>query len=154
MCQYICQTSGPGKTFFISLILATIHSRSEIALSVTSFGIAATLLEWGRTALSALQSKLILKVTYEPILNILKNSAMAKVLKTCNAHWSLSIALWKACVIISIVLGRNDFAVRRCPSSAARHSEITYRWTQRVHKLLSFVELYVPILILTTHTHC
>ncbi|KAE9524425.1 hypothetical protein AGLY_015146 [Aphis glycines] len=46
---------GTGKTFVISLILATIRSRSQIALAVTSSGIAATLLEGGRTAHSALK---------------------------------------------------------------------------------------------------
>jgi len=45
---------GTGKTFVISLILATIRSRSQIALAVASSGIAATLLEGGRTAHSAL----------------------------------------------------------------------------------------------------
>jgi len=38
---------GTGKTFVISLILATIWSRSQIALAVASSGIAATLLESG-----------------------------------------------------------------------------------------------------------
>ena len=43
-----------GKTFLISLILATICSHNEIALTFASFGIAATLLEGGRTAPSVL----------------------------------------------------------------------------------------------------
>ncbi|KAE9524087.1 hypothetical protein AGLY_015452 [Aphis glycines] len=46
---------GTGKTFVISLILATIRSRSQIALAVAYSGIAATLLEGGRTAHSALK---------------------------------------------------------------------------------------------------
>jgi len=46
---------GTGKTFVISLILATSRSRSQIALAVASSGIAATLLEGGRTAYSALK---------------------------------------------------------------------------------------------------
>ena len=33
---------GTGKTSFISLILATIHSHNEIALALASSGIAAT----------------------------------------------------------------------------------------------------------------
>ncbi|GBO99337.1 hypothetical protein EVAR_91868_1 [Eumeta japonica] len=43
---------GTGKTFVI-LILATIRSRCDIALALASSGIAATLLDGGRTAHSA-----------------------------------------------------------------------------------------------------
>lgn len=46
---------GTGKTFVISLILATIRSEQKIALALASSGIAATLLEGGRTAHSALK---------------------------------------------------------------------------------------------------
>ncbi|XP_044599590.1 uncharacterized protein LOC123275503 [Cotesia glomerata] len=41
---------GTGKTFLISLILAKIRSNNGIALAVASSGIAATLLDGGRTA--------------------------------------------------------------------------------------------------------
>lgn len=75
---------GTGKTFLISLILATIRSRSEIALALASSGIAATLLEGGRTAHSALKLPLNLQVDEEPTCNISKNSAMAKVLQQCK----------------------------------------------------------------------
>lgn len=75
---------GTGKTFLISLILATIRSRSEIALALASSGIAATLLEGGRTAHSALKLRLNLQVDEEPTCNISKNSAMAKVLQQCK----------------------------------------------------------------------
>ncbi|GBP31344.1 hypothetical protein EVAR_13463_1 [Eumeta japonica] len=44
---------GTGKTFVISLILATIRSRCDIALALASSGIAATLLDGGRTAFCA-----------------------------------------------------------------------------------------------------
>ncbi|GBP83811.1 hypothetical protein EVAR_56994_1 [Eumeta japonica] len=46
---------GTGKTFVVSLILATIRSEQNIALALASSGIAATLLEGGRTAHSALK---------------------------------------------------------------------------------------------------
>ena len=46
---------GTGKTFLISLILAEIRSNNGIALAVASSGIAATLLDGGRTAHSALK---------------------------------------------------------------------------------------------------
>ncbi|KAJ8873300.1 hypothetical protein PR048_026934 [Dryococelus australis] len=46
---------GTGKIFLSSLILATIRSHNEIALALASSGIAAALLEGGRTAHSALK---------------------------------------------------------------------------------------------------
>ncbi|ESN93959.1 hypothetical protein HELRODRAFT_180370 [Helobdella robusta] len=45
---------GIGKTFLISLLLARIRWRNDVALALASSGIAATLLEGGRTAHSAL----------------------------------------------------------------------------------------------------
>ena len=41
---------GTGKTYLINLLLAKVRSRSQVALAVASSGIAATLLEGGRTA--------------------------------------------------------------------------------------------------------
>jgi type II secretory pathway predicted ATPase ExeA len=49
---------GTGKTFLITLILATIHSKNEIDLALASSGIVATLVEGGRTAHSALKLSL------------------------------------------------------------------------------------------------
>jgi hypothetical protein len=46
---------GTKKTFLISLILATIRSQNCIAFALASSSIAATLLEGGRTAHSALK---------------------------------------------------------------------------------------------------
>lgn len=84
---------GTGKTFLISLLLASIRSRSDIALAVASSGIAATLLEGGRTAHSALKLPLNLQANEEPTCNISKNSAMAHVLKTCK------IIIWDECTM-------------------------------------------------------
>ncbi|GFU47736.1 ATP-dependent DNA helicase [Trichonephila clavipes] len=55
---------GTGKTFLISLILAKIRSQQKIALAVASSGIAATLLDGGRTAHSTF--KLPLDVHNKP----------------------------------------------------------------------------------------
>lgn len=48
---------GTGKTFLLNLILATVRSKSEIALAVASSGIAATLFSGGRTAHSTFKLK-------------------------------------------------------------------------------------------------
>lgn len=52
---FIDAPGGTGKTFFLSLILATIRSQNNIALVIASSGIAPTLLDGGRTAHSALK---------------------------------------------------------------------------------------------------
>lgn len=84
---------GTGKTFLISLILATIRSRGHVAIAVASSGIAATLLEGGRTAHSAFKLPLNMQITSEPTCNIPKNSAMAKVLKNSK------IIIWDECTM-------------------------------------------------------
>ncbi|XP_073835848.1 uncharacterized protein, partial [Musca autumnalis] len=84
---------GTGKTFLISLILATVRARLEIALAVASSGIAATLLEGCRTAHSALKLPLNLQSVQEPICNISKNSSMAKVLRASK------IIIWDECTM-------------------------------------------------------
>lgn len=84
---------GTGKTFLISLLLATVRSRSDIAVAVASSGIAATLLEGGRTAHSAFKLPLNLQVIEEPTCNISKNSAMAKVLQKSE------IIIWDECTM-------------------------------------------------------
>ncbi|ESO11895.1 hypothetical protein HELRODRAFT_151766, partial [Helobdella robusta] len=46
---------GTGKTFLILLLLARIRSQNDVALALASSRIAATLLEGGQTAYSALK---------------------------------------------------------------------------------------------------
>lgn len=84
---------GTGKTFLITLILATIRSKNEIALALASSGIAATLLEGGRTAHSALKLPLNMQSNETPTCNISKNSAMAKVLQQCK------LIVWDECTM-------------------------------------------------------
>jgi hypothetical protein len=84
---------GTGKTFLITLILATIRSKNEIALALASSGIAATLREGGRTAHSALKLPLNMQSNETPTCNISKNSAMAKVLQQCK------LIVWDECTM-------------------------------------------------------
>lgn len=84
---------GTGKTFLISFILATIRSQNKIALALASSGIAATLLEGGRTAHSALKLPLNMQSNETPTCNISKNSAMAKVLQQCQ------LIVWDECTM-------------------------------------------------------
>jgi hypothetical protein len=69
---------GTGKTFLISLILASVRAQSSIALALASTGIAATLLEGGRTAHSALKLPLNLQINENPVCNISNNQPWQK----------------------------------------------------------------------------
>ncbi|XP_053945028.1 uncharacterized protein LOC128854731 [Anastrepha ludens] len=82
---------GTGKTFLISLILATIRSERKIALALASSGIAATLLDGGHTAHSALKLPLNMQAIETPTCNISRSSGMAKVSQQA------SIILWDEC---------------------------------------------------------
>ncbi|XP_053949404.1 ATP-dependent DNA helicase pif1-like [Anastrepha ludens] len=82
---------GTGKTFLISLILATIRSERKIALALASSGIAATLLDGGHTAHSALKLPLNMQAIETPTCNMSRSSGMAKVLQ------QTSIILWDEC---------------------------------------------------------
>ncbi|CAB3247106.1 unnamed protein product [Arctia plantaginis] len=84
---------GTGKTFLMSVVLATVRARSNIAVAVVSSEIAATLLEGCRTAHSALKLPLNLPTIEEPTCNITKNSAMAKVLSASK------IVIWDECTM-------------------------------------------------------
>ncbi|VEN49979.1 unnamed protein product [Callosobruchus maculatus] len=82
---------GTGKTFLISLI--SIRSENGIALALASSRIAATLLEGGRTAHSALKLSLNMRITESPTCNISRNSAMAKVLQQSR------LIVWDECTM-------------------------------------------------------
>ncbi|XP_026463605.1 uncharacterized protein LOC113380822 [Ctenocephalides felis] len=84
---------GTGKTFLMSLVLASVRARSNIAVAVASSGIAATLLEGCRTAHSAFKLPLNLQTIEEPTCNIAKHSAMAKVLAVSK------IIIWDECTM-------------------------------------------------------
>ncbi|XP_050065740.1 uncharacterized protein LOC126554747 [Aphis gossypii] len=84
---------GTGKTFVISLILAEIRSNNGIALAVASSGIAATLLDGGKTAHSVFKLPLNIQNNPDAVCNIKKQSSMATVLKRCK------IIIWDECTM-------------------------------------------------------
>jgi len=84
---------GTGKTFLITLLLATIRSQNGIALALASSGIAATLLEGGRTAHSALKLPLNMQTIETLTCNISRNSAMVKVLQQSK------LIVWNECTM-------------------------------------------------------
>ena len=84
---------GTGKTFVINLILAKIRQQSKIAIAVASSGIAATLLEGGRTAHSAFKLPLNLSHCENPLCNISKGTGQANILQKCE------IIVWDECTM-------------------------------------------------------
>lgn len=84
---------GTGKTFLINLLLAKTRMHKCIALAVASSGIAATLLNGGRTAHSAFKLPLDLTRQDTPLCNISKSSAMAKVLQKAK------LIVWDECTM-------------------------------------------------------
>ncbi len=70
---------GYGKTFLFNMILAKVRSDNKIAIAVASSGIAALLLNGGRTAHS--RFKIPIKVTEISTLNINQQSELAELIK-------------------------------------------------------------------------
>lgn len=88
---------GTGKTFLINLLLARVRSNKGIALAVASSGIAATLLDGGKTAHAAFKLPLNLIHTETPLCNISKQSNTAQVLRDCKLIvWDESTMAHKA----------------------------------------------------------
>lgn len=84
---------GTGKTFLLQLILATVRMDNKIVLALASSGIAATLLDGGRTAHSALKLPLNMQIVETPVCNISKTAGMAKVLQQCK------LIVWDECTM-------------------------------------------------------
>lgn len=75
---------GTGKTFVINLLLAKLRLDGKIVLAVASSGIAATLLEGGRTAHATFKLPLSYVFNESPVCNIPKQSGTAKLLRNCS----------------------------------------------------------------------
>lgn len=84
---------GTGKTFLLNLILATLRKENKIALAVASSGIAATLLDGGRTAHSTFKLPLNIGTAENPSCNISKSCNEGKVLKDCK------LIVWDECTM-------------------------------------------------------
>ena len=77
---FIDGPGGTGKTFLYSTLLANIRVNSDVALAVASSGIAALLLDKGRTAHSRFKIPIIVDETSTCSIN--KNSDLAKLIQT------------------------------------------------------------------------
>ena len=90
---FLSAPGGTGKTFIINLLLAKIRSSKGIALAVPSSGIAATLLDGGRTAHSTFKLPLDLTRSDTPVCNIKKATGLATLLAKCQ------LIIWDECTM-------------------------------------------------------
>ncbi|KAK6998606.1 ATP-dependent DNA helicase PIF7, partial [Biomphalaria glabrata] len=84
---------GTGKTFLLNMLLTKIRMQKKIALALASTGLAASLLDGGRTAHSALKLPLDIATSIHPKCNISNNSGIARVLKECV------LIVWDECTM-------------------------------------------------------
>ncbi|UYV65707.1 hypothetical protein LAZ67_3005188 [Cordylochernes scorpioides] len=84
---------GTGKTFIINLLLAKLRLEGLVVCAAASSGIAATLLDGGRTAHSLFKLPLNLYDDELAVCNIAKQSATSKILQHC------SLFIWDECTM-------------------------------------------------------
>ncbi|GFV04814.1 ATP-dependent DNA helicase [Trichonephila clavipes] len=92
-CYFLDSPGGTGKTFLINLLLAKIRCERSIAIAVASSGIAATLIDEGKTAHSAFKLPLNLHHSEFVNCNISKQSDMAHVLREAI------LIIWDECTM-------------------------------------------------------
>src|SRR5205823_1936733 len=96
-CFFIDGPGGTGKTFLYNTILAKVRSHGEIALPVASSGIAALLIDGGRTAHSRL--KIPIKLNETSTCNISRGSkeahliSMTKLFIWDELQWCINLHL-------------------------------------------------------------
>jgi len=89
---FVDAPGGTGKTFLMNLLLASVRLQGFIALAVASSGIAATLLDGGRTAHSMFKLPLALFLE-NPTCQIPRGSAKAKLLQDTK------LIIWDECTM-------------------------------------------------------
>ncbi|XP_067947443.1 uncharacterized protein [Watersipora subatra] len=90
---FLDASGGTGKTFLFNLLLAKIRSNRQVALAVASSGIAATLLESGRTSHSMFKLPLDIGRLETPVCNISKGNGLAQLLQTTK------LIVWDECTM-------------------------------------------------------
>ena len=79
---FIDGPGGTGKIFLYNTLLATVRSHSDIALAMASSGIAALLLQGGRTVHSRL--KVPIRLNEISVCGISKQTVLAKLIQRAN----------------------------------------------------------------------
>ena len=84
---------GTGKTYLLNLLLAKVRASGQIALAVASSGIAATLLQGGKTAHSTFKLPLDLSKEDHPSCNIERGTVKARLLQRTK------LIVWDECTM-------------------------------------------------------
>ncbi|GBO10705.1 hypothetical protein AVEN_235539-1, partial [Araneus ventricosus] len=84
---------GTGKTFLINLLSAQTQKDKKVAIAVASSGIAATLLDDGRTAHSVLQLPLNLAMEKHQFVTLLKIVSAVEMCQHCK------LLIWDECTL-------------------------------------------------------
>lgn len=84
---------GTGKTFLTNLLLAEVRSTKKIAIAVASSGIAATLLQGGKTAHSTFKLPFDMHYNDSPVCNVSKQSGTGRLLQNC------ALIVWDECTM-------------------------------------------------------
>lgn len=84
---------GTGKTYLLNLLLAKVRRDGDIALAVASSGIAATLLDGGKTAHSMFRLPLNTDMNENPVCNIAQGTIRAELLTRCR------LIVWDECTM-------------------------------------------------------
>ncbi|XP_055944583.1 uncharacterized protein LOC129975547 [Argiope bruennichi] len=118
---YLDAPGGTGKTFVLYLLTAQLCKDRNIAMAVVSLGIAATLLNGGRTAHSVFKLSLNLANEDTPTCNVTKNSGRGVLLR------QFKLIVWDECTMshehaleASTTACRTSAATRRCCCFARR----------------------------------
>ena len=84
---------GTGKTFLLNLIIAKLRSLNKTVIPVASSGIAAILLQGGKTAHSVFKIPLNISHQEHPVCDIKNGSYAAELLKKCD------VIIWDECAM-------------------------------------------------------
>ena len=91
--NFLDAPGGTGKTYLLNLLLAKVRQEGDIALAVASSGIAATLLDGGKTAHSTFKLPLNIASCDMPTCNINKGTFRAELLRRCR------LIVWDECTM-------------------------------------------------------
>uniref|UniRef100_A0A8D8YMS1 ATP-dependent DNA helicase n=2 Tax=Cacopsylla melanoneura TaxID=428564 RepID=A0A8D8YMS1_9HEMI len=84
---------GTGKTYLINLIIQKVRSSGQIVFAVASCGIAATLLQGGKTVHSTFKVPLNLNYHDQPVCNISRGSDLSNNIQNC------ALIVWDECTM-------------------------------------------------------
>ena len=109
------------QEFIVNTVLATFHSRTEIALATASSGIAATLLSGGRTLHSRFRVPLDAHRQELPMCSIKKGTVLAKIISDCKAIIVYEAPMTHRCAFEAVDRSLRDIRCFNAPLAEFQH---------------------------------